>query len=776
MQTGTPLVRALGGLLVLAALCTGPLPAWALSGNAQIALAGTGKFDELAAGVEAMVGKEPLKTGDWHALCYAYSRIKRYGKIMECLDQLDRAVAGRDKSTRLFGLDDATAASYLMRAEAQIELGEYPQAILLADKALLWYQSEKSDDQDIYVNALAAKALSALALGQRAQAQALANNLDKFSASRDFAGARSLAFARVNMALGHWQKVLDALAEDRLLGLRSFLDNLASGAFLRGVNNWVWIELPRGFMQTKALMELGRIEEARVGYDQLLAIPQVTANGEIHWMALFDRGRIAEQQNQPELAERLYQQAAVAIERQRMSINSEANKIGFVGNKQSVYARLVATQFSLGRFPQAFESMERGKSRALVDMLASRPSHALVAPNQVNAALVTQVLERMREADLDSRRQEVRSIQAALQPASSPSSRALASELPGALASLVTVSQLDVKEAQALLGADEAMIVYFGEGKTLFATLLQPGSVHGVEIDASQLDDRIRRLRNDLQQSQPSALAQLQALHQLLIAPLVPHIKASRLSIVPHGALHYLPFAALNDGSRDLIDLYNLRTLPSVSVLKYLRPSTSKSIERMLVFGNPDLNNELLDLPGAQLEAEALGRQFKAQHLLLRKQASRSAFQQLAPLASYIHVASHGEFDAGKPLNSGLSLAPDTPGGSMDAGRLTVADLYRLRLDAELITLSACETGLGTVASGDDVVGLTRGFLYAGTSTVIASLWKVDDSATSYLMLRMYEHMNQQGRRGALRQAQIETRKKYPHPFYWASFYLTGLD
>lgn len=776
MQTRAPLVRVLGGLMVLAAVWAGPLPAWALSGNAQVALAGTGKFDELATGVEAMVGKEPMKTGDWHALCYAYSRIKRYGKIMECLDQLDRALAGRDKSTRLFGLEDATAASYLMRAEAQIELGEYPQAVLLTDKALLWYQREKSDDQDVYVNALAAKALSALALGQRAQAQALANDLDKFSVSRDFAGARSLALARVNMALGHWQKVLDALAEDRLLGLRSFLDNLASGAFLRGVNNWVWIELPRGFMQTKALMELGRTEEAKAGYDKLLAIPQVTANGEIHWMALFDRGRIAEQQNQPELAERLYQQAAVVIERQRMSINSEANKIGFVGNKQSVYARLVATQFNLGRFPQAFESMERGKSRALVDMLASRPSQALVAPSQANAVQVTQVLERMREADLDSRRQEVRSIQAVLQPASPSSSQALASELPGALASLVTVSQLDVKEAQALLGADEAMIVYFGEGKTLFATLLQPDSVHGIQIDASQLDDSIRRLRNDLQQSQPSALPQLQALHKLLIAPLTPHIKASRLSIVPHGALHYLPFAALNDGSRDLIDLYNLRTLPSVSVLKYLRPSTSRNIERMLVFGNPDLNNELLDLPGAQIEAEALGRQFKAQHLLLRKQASRSAFQRLAPLASYIHVASHGEFDAGKPLNSGLSLAPDTPGGSLDAGRLTVADLYRLRLDAELITLSACETGLGTVASGDDVVGLTRGFLYAGTSTVIASLWKVDDSATSYLMLRMYENMNLQGRRGALRQAQIETRKKYPHPFYWASFYLTGLD
>jgi CHAT domain-containing protein len=83
---------------------------------------------------------------------------------------------------------------------------------------------------------------------------------------------------------------------------------------------------------------------------------------------------------------------------------------------------------------------------------------------------------------------------------------------------------------------------------------------------------------------------------------------------------------------------------------------------------------------------------------------------------------------------------------------------------------------VGSVNSGDDLVGLTRGFLYAGASTVVASLWQVDDDATTYLMLRMYEHMQQDGRRDALRKAQIETRAKFPHPLYWASFYMTGLN
>ena len=99
-----------------------------------------------------------------------------------------------------------------------------------------------------------------------------------------------------------------------------------------------------------------------------------------------------------------------------------------------------------------------------------------------------------------------------------------------------------------------------------------------------------------------------------------------------------------------------------------------------------------------------------------------------------------------------------------------------MRLDADLVTLSACETGLGKVLNGDDVLGLTRGFLYAGTSNVAASHWPVDDLATAELMKRFYQNLLKGvPKRDALRQAQIETRRQFPHPFYWAAFFLTGL-
>src|SRR5262249_45294605 len=134
-----------------------------------------------------------------------------------------------------------------------------------------------------------------------------------------------------------------------------------------------------------------------------------------------------------------------------------------------------------------------------------------------------------------------------------------------------------------------------------------------------------------------------------------------------------------------------------------------------------------------------------------------------------LHFATHGKFDAAAPLSSGLYLA-----GAPPASVLTVADLYGLDFEADLVTLSACETGLGTIANGDDVIGLTRGFLYAGGRTIVASLWEVDDAATAALMVDFYRQMRTADKREALRLAQLETRARFPQPFYWAAFQVIG--
>jgi CHAT domain-containing protein len=192
----------------------------------------------------------------------------------------------------------------------------------------------------------------------------------------------------------------------------------------------------------------------------------------------------------------------------------------------------------------------------------------------------------------------------------------------------------------------------------------------------------------------------------------------------------------------------------------------------LLILGNPELGSVELALPGAEQEAINIASQQSGATLLLRSDATETQVKQNGARFKVLHFASHGIFEPDAPLSSGLLLAKDED----NDGILTVRELYELNLNADLVTLSACETGLGKVANGDDVVGFIRGFLYAGTNSIISSLWKVDDQATSLLMQGFYQNMNDGlNKRIALKNAQLEIKDNYNrHPYYWAAFQLTG--
>lgn len=743
----------------------------ALSGNAQVELAGKGDFDRLAEGLEAQSTTQSMKVADWHALCYAYFRLKRYDKILACLDTLEKSLQTRDKRTRLFGLDDATPTVYLMRAETAIEIGQFSLALEQAQKAIAWYKQDGETEKEVLIQALAAQVLAYKNAGQRDRAGLVAVQLQAVPVSSfgdDAIGVKSLALARTHMALGQWDAALRALALDKTLGLRAFMDNLLSGAFLRGENNWVWLELPRGYMQNKALLELGRFEEAKTGFDRMLKVPQIAANGEIYWMTLADRAQLAVQDGDLPLAIALYRRALEVIERQRASINTEANKIGFIGDKQAVYARLVDLLFRTGDLSQALEISERAKSRALVDLLASKAQFA--APRQARDARldIVELINEKTRTDYAALEQSANTVRS---QGGAAKSLAAALALPAELQTLVSVNALSLPEIQSLLGEDEALLSYFSHGTSMVVMLVQKNQVRGAPVATEGLESDIRKLRASLPKRLPVD-ALLRQLYTRLVAPVAPTLPGTRLSIVAHGALHYLPFSSLHDGRGYLAERYNIRMLPSASVLKYIRPPGTNTAGHALILGNPDLQDPAMDLPGAQAEAQALGKELSASDVLVRDQATKAAFMQRAPSARFIHLASHGDFDGSNPLSSGLLLSAAVKG----QGRLTVSDLYQLSLDAELVTLSACETGLGRIASGDDVVGLTRGFLYAGTSSVLASLWQVDDDSTEFLMLRFYHHLRKNSRGEALRLAQLDTRQLFAHPYFWAPFYLTGAN
>jgi CHAT domain-containing protein len=179
-------------------------------------------------------------------------------------------------------------------------------------------------------------------------------------------------------------------------------------------------------------------------------------------------------------------------------------------------------------------------------------------------------------------------------------------------------------------------------------------------------------------------------------------------------------------------------------------------------------------LPYAGREAKTISKILPNAKLLIREEASETSIKKIGGDFGILHIASHGTFNPDVPLSSGLMLAKD----NQNDGMLTVGELYDLSLNADLVTLSACETALGKVAHGDDVVGFTRGFFYAGASSIISSLWQVDDWATGELMQSFYLNMKSVNKRKALRNAQLKLKKdsRSAHAFYWAAFQMTGIE
>jgi CHAT domain-containing protein len=170
-------------------------------------------------------------------------------------------------------------------------------------------------------------------------------------------------------------------------------------------------------------------------------------------------------------------------------------------------------------------------------------------------------------------------------------------------------------------------------------------------------------------------------------------------------------------------------------------------------------------------EAQDIARLYKTQ-ALIDTAATESAFKARAGNASIIHLAAHGQLHPEISLFSRIVLED----GAGEDGMLEVREVYGLDLQkADLVVLSACQTQLGVQSRGDDIVGLNRAFIYAGTPTVIASLWSVDDQATGFLMTALYTHLRKGlSKARALQAAQTATRARYPRPFDWAAFVLTG--
>ena len=373
-------------------------------------------------------------------------------------------------------------------------------------------------------------------------------------------------------------------------------------------------------------------------------------------------------------------------------------------------------------------------------------------------------------------------------------------------ASLVSVNPLDVGTLQQeVLDVDMTLIAYFVSADRVLAWVVDREGVEMVPIpiteqelqDVACMADGMSRggmtrasrgVRVARRMSSCGARDNLdETLYRKLFAPIAPYLApgdegSHTLIIVPHDVLHYLPFSALRNprSGRYLIQDYTLSFAPSASVLPFLADKASPVDGEVLILGNPA--TELSSLAGAEQEAQAVARLFDAEPFL-GQAATESQIRQRQGRIDLLHLAAHGVYRPATPRFSRIALAAgDGNDGSLDPendGSLEVEEVFG-GLDlhgVNLVVLSACQTALGERTRGDEIVSLTRAFLYAGSPAVVSTLWNVDDQASARLMETFYDRFVAGATVAeALREAQLETlhREGYEAPFYWAPFMLTG--
>jgi CHAT domain-containing protein len=509
----------------------------------------------------------------------------------------------------------------------------------------------------------------------------------------------------------------------------------------------------------------GNYGEALSTYQQSLTISRDLGDRAGEAQTLTNIGSAHVDLNNLLAAEAALWEAILILEGLRDSTLADADKVSLFDIQTNTYKLLEQALVLQGKTEAALEVSERGRSRAFVELLSER-----LSPQQIDPLLAE----------------------------------------PPNLAAIQQIAQ----QNQSVL-VEYSLIDVGPESPAIYIWVVQPTGqldFRKVPLDdeALDLESLVTRSRAamgvryrrgfELAADQMTEADQLRKLHQLLIEPiadldLLPSDPNQRVTFIPQGALFLVPFPALMDETGTyLIEKHTILTSPSIQVLDLNQQqrrtqnfaATLRGQDFLLV-GNPTMPEVwnpatsemqmLSDLPGAELEAEEIAAFFNAT-VLLGDNATEAAVKSQISNARIIHLATHGLLEYGNPQDSGvrdvpgaIALAPD---GSED-GLLTSAEiLAELDLNAELVVLSACDTGLGQI-TGDGVIGLSRALITAGAPSVIVSLWSVPDAPTAGLMTEFYRQMQQgQDKAQALRQAMLATMQNSPDPKDWAAFTLIG--
>ena len=623
-------------------------------------------------------------------------------------------------------------------------------------------------------------------------------SLDQMADARSQQGEHGEALALYEKALGLARGTesphLVAILQGRLsqtylrLGQPARAVELLEGVIARGVDEErasTW-----HVQASRAYRALGRLADALVAADKALELARGSAVVDRILPALHARAAALQRLGRREEALAAAREQVAGLERLRGElVPDDFMKRGFADQHQAVFELTVGLLAEEGRHREALEAAEQARARAFLDLLATRQARS---PEAAGATSAT-----------------------------------------GALPSAIAAPAASADEVVATVRRlGSTLVSYFVGQDALFVWVVGPdGQVRGHRASVSS--DRVWELVRDTRSALRDAGARRRTrgepdvpslatrgggrllvggggarawrqLYDLLIAPVrafLPRAPGSRLTIVPHGPLFLVSFAALRDArGRYLVEDYAVHYAPSAAVLQMTALKARRPVGltgRRVFVADPgpfaeDAGRRLPPLPGTRREVRtSAGRLPGGDNVVLTgSDATEANVRRLAPGAGLLHFATHGIVRDDAPLESFLALRRGTVSGG-DDGRLTVQDIYGLDLQASLVVLSACRTGLGQLSS-DGIAGLTRAFFYAGAPSVVATLWDVADEPTFRLVSSFYSRLARAPDKArALRAAQLSMLRALrtgqmqvatatgpvtlpEHPVLWAGFVLVG--
>ena len=490
------------------------------------------------------------------------------------------------------------------------------------------------------------------------------------------------------------------------------------------------------------------------------------------------------------------------IEKKFEALNTDIEKsYAMESGWLATYERALDAAEALKRYDAAFDVTERFRARAMLDLLGGRDyskRQARISDDEKEMLLLRSRRDEIQDAIEHERGlgrpEELASLQRSLTLIEDSSSSIQRRVEIGRreILSAGRVEPVSSREAQALFGEDTLISIFDGIHMSV-VTKNQVTSRYIVR--STRFDKLIREYRAAIEsqgnraralvpesagkkpadadaETAAQMLAIEQELYDIIIRPMEKNFSqtSDRIYIVYDRMHPLIPYEVLHDGRQYIAEKYTLVYEPSMSVLKKCMERRHPMGQKLVALGNPDLRNPNFNLAYAEDEVKKLAEIYPDSRILTGAEASEAAVQLLAPDADILHLACHGAIDENDPKKSHLRLAPDKD----NDGYLTADEIMDMNLQCSLVTLSACDTGRGKIVSGGEVLGLTRAWIYAGTPSVLASLWKVDDRATSQLMTAFYENLKTHDKAKSLQLAQIDMINEGLSPFYWAAFCLYG--